>query len=397
MQLSLPRQASQPLRVCRIATIPFFLLHHLGTQIRATAEAGHDVLLVSSPGPEWAALRSMPGVRAVELPIARVISPLSDLRALFALWRLLRRERVDIVHSTTPKAGLLSAIAGLLAGVPVRLHTFTGQAWVELEGWRRRVAVAADRLIVALNTRCYADSASQREFMEAQGVAPPGAVMVLGAGSLAGVDPNVFDRERNAEAGRATRARLGIGAQDKVIVFVGRVTRDKGIVELVQAFQRLSGRMAGVHLVLVGPEEPERDPLPEATREAVAREPGIHAVGYESDPEHYLASADLICLPSYREGFGNVVIEAAAMGLPAVGTRIPGLRDAIVEGVTGVLVPAKDPVALERALADLLLDDALRQAMGAAAQERALREFDSRVVNARVLAEYATLAGWRSG
>lgn len=379
------------LKVCRIATVPFFLLHHLGSQIRATAQAGHEVLLVASPGPEWPALRAIAGTRAIELPIARPMAPLADLRALVALRRLLRRHPVDVLHSTTPKAGLLAAVAGRLAGVPVRLHTFTGQAWAELRGPARWIAKAADRLIIALNTRCYADSVSQRAFLEAEGVATSGKLIVLGSGSLAGVDTRTFDPARHAAEVPGVRSALGIGPADKVIGFVGRLTRDKGVAELVAAFLALEKKRSDVHLVLVGPEEPERDPLPGETRAVIAGHARIHVVGYSPIPEQYLAASDLLCLPSYREGFGNVVIEAAAMGLPAVGTAISGLRDAIEDGVTGVLVAPKDAHALATALEAMLADDALRTRMGEAARQRALCLFDSEVVNARVLSEYAAL------
>lgn len=381
------------LKVCRIATVPFFLLHHLGSQVRATAQAGHEVLLVASPGPEWPHLRTIPGTQAVELPIARPIAPLEDLRALVGLWRVLRRQPVDILHSTTPKAGLLAAIAGRAAGVPVRVHTFTGQAWAELAGPARWIAKAADRLIIALNTRCYADSASQRAFLESQGVAPRGKVVVLGPGSLAGVDTRAFDPARHSAAAPGVRAKLGIEPADKVIVFVGRLTRDKGVAELVSAFLALTQKRGDVHVVLVGPQEPERDPLPDETRAVIAGNARIHAIGYSATPEQYLAASDLLCLPSYREGFGNVVIEAAAMGLPAVGTAIVGLRDAIEDGVTGVLVAPKDVHALAAALEAMLADDAGRRRMGQAARERALRLFDAEAVNARVLSEYAALVG----
>lgn len=382
---------ARPLRICRIATVPFFLLHHLGSQVRATAQAGHAVLLVASPGPEWPSLRAIPGTQAIELPIARPMAPLTDLRALVGLWRVLRRHPVDILHSTTPKAGLLAALAGLAAGVPVRLHTFTGQAWAELGGPARWIAKAADRLIIALNTRCYADSASQRAFLEAQGVAPRGKVVVLGSGSLAGVDARAFDPARHAAAAPGVRSALGIGPADKVIGFVGRLTRDKGVAELVSAFLTLARKRDDVHLVLVGPQEPERDPLPEEARAAIGGHARIHAIGYSPAPAQYLAASDLMCLPSYREGFGNVVIEAAAMGLPAVGTAIVGLRDAIEDGVTGVLVAPKDATALAVALEAMLADDVRRRRMGESARERALRLFDAETVNARVLSEYAAL------
>lgn len=387
--------AGRPLRIVRVATVPFFLLHHLSRQIGDTVQAGHDVLLVTSPMEGIGTLRQLPGVRVEAVSIPRPIALGGDLRALWQLNRLFRRERPDVVHSTTPKAGLLCAIAAWTARVPVRLHTFTGQAWAGRTVVVRLIGRLADRLIIALDTATYADSASQCAFLEQQGVAPSGRVTVLGAGSLAGVDLQRMDRSRVAAASTLARTRLGLAPSDPVIVFVGRVTRDKGVVELVQAFAQLRDVLPRLNLVLVGPFEPELDPLPDDTRAMIEADPRIHAVGYDPDPAPWLALADLLCLPSYREGFGNVVIEAAALGVPTVGTDIPGLRDAVVDGETGVLVPAKDATALAAALRALLADPARRADMGAAAQRRARERFDARVVNALVLAEYGRLLAGR--
>lgn len=379
------------MRVCRIATVPFFLLHHLGEQIAASARAGHEVVLVSSPGAEAEALRALPGVSHHAIDIPRQISVFRDLAALLRLLAFFRRQRFDLVHSTTPKAGLLTALAGRLAGVPVRLHTFTGQAWAERGGWVRRIAKACDRLMVRLNTRCYADSISQRDFLVAQGIAAADEITVLGQGSLAGVDFTRFNRERRG-AGAALKARLNIPAGAPVVGFVGRVTKDKGIRELVAAFDRLEQLgCRDAHLVLVGPLEPERDPLPDELVARLHADGRIRMVGYSPAPEDYVALFDVFCLPSYREGFGNVVLEAAAMGIATVGTRIVGLTDAIVDGVTGILVPPKDVAALAEALARVLLDDALRLRLGEQAESRTAALFDARKVNAEVLAEYESL------
>jgi glycosyltransferase involved in cell wall biosynthesis len=376
------------MRICRVATVPFFLLHHLGEQIAATAHAGHEVVLVSSPGPEVSSLQLIPGVSHHAIPITRQISVFRDLVTLWRLVVFFRRQRFDLVHSTTPKAGLLAALAARLTGVPIRLHTFTGQAWAERHDWVRRMAKACDRVIIGRNTRCYADSFSQRDFLVEQGVARAGQIDVLGRGSLAGVDLSRFKRERRLEAA-TMKAWLGIPSTSLVVGFVGRVTKDKGIVELTAAFDLLD-RLGcpDVHLVLVGPLEPERDPLPPDLVERIAGHDRIHMVGYTPTPENFVAAFDLFCLPSYREGFGNVVIEAAAMGIPAVGTQIAGLADAIVDQLTGLLVPPKNVSELADALARLLRDGELRQRMGDAAERRALRDFDSRKINAATLAEY---------
>jgi glycosyltransferase involved in cell wall biosynthesis len=380
------------MRVCRVATVPFFVLHHLRSQLLDSVAAGHEVVVITSPGAGADEVAKLPGIVFHSIAIERSIAPKRDLVALWKLFRLLRRLRPEIVHSTTPKAGLVSAIAGWLARVPVRLHTFTGQAWVELSGPVRWIAQAGDWLIVRLNTRCYADSASQRDFLIGRGLGTPARLFVLGAGSLAGVDVRLFDPERLLPGVQRTREQLCLAATARVISFIGRVTRDKGVVELVQAFASLYERFPDVALVVVGPLEPERDPLPSGILARLHSDPRIRLVGYNPAPEKYLALSVLLCLPSYREGFGNVVIEAAALGVPTVGTDIVGLRDAIVDADTGTLVPVKDVQALADALAGLLEDEPRRRRMGAAARARALEQFDSKVVNRRLMDEYAALA-----
>lgn len=379
------------MRICRVATVPFFVLHHLRSQLLELVQAGHEVIVVASPDDGADEIARLPGVRFSPVAIARPIAPVRDALALWRLYRLFRRVRPDVVHSTTPKAGLLCAVAGWVARVPVRLHTFTGQAWAELSGPVRWIAQACDWLIVQLNTRCYADSASQREFLVQYGLARADRLMVLGSGSLSGVDLALFDPERLLHEVPSFRSRLGLSPHARVITFVGRVTRDKGMVELAQAFAGLRERFPDLTLIVVGPLEPERDPLPAEILHQLRADSRIHLVGYDPSPERYLALATVLCLPSYREGFGNVVIEAAALGVPAVGTRITGLSDAIVDGRTGVLVPPKDSAALTAALASLLENEPLRRELGRAARSRALAEFDSHVVNRHVLREYDSL------
>ena len=380
------------MRIVRVATMAFVVLHHLAGQIRASMGAGHEVILISSPDAGSDRLGSLGASEVVLVPIPREIEPFADLVALIRLWRQFRRLRPDIVHSITPKAGLLTALAARVCGVRIRLHTFTGQAWVERKGPVRWLGRMADRVITLLNTRCYADSFSQRDFLESERLCRPGSIRVLGAGSLSGVPLERFDPVRLEAAASKIRAGLLLSENARVILFVGRVTRDKGIVELVDAFRALQPRVPGATLLLVGPLEPERDPLPEATLAEIGRNPGIHALGYVANPEHYMAASDVFCLPSYREGFGIVAIEAAALGLPCVGTRIVGLSDAVVDGATGLLVPPKDARSLAAALENLLRDDALRARLGAAARERVAREFDESLLNAKLVAEYTELA-----
>ena len=378
-------------RLCRIVTVPMTFETLLREQIACVAAAGFELTLVCSPGDSMAALATRSGAAYEAVPMARQLSPTHDARSLAALVRLFRRARFDLVHSSTPKAGLLTALAARLAGVPLRLHTFTGQPWVELTGAMRVAARQADRTIARLDTHLYADSHSQREFLVAEGIARADRLAVIGAGSISGVDLRRFDPAALSEARSQVRARLGIAATARVVVFVGRLTRDKGARELVEAFTSVAAKRPDVHLLLVGPLEPERDPLPATTLAAIEANPRIHAVGFSAEPERYLAASDLFCLPSYREGFGSVAIEAGALGLPVVATRVTGLIDAVVEGETGCLVPAKNAPALAGALADLLDDAAARRRLGAAGLRRARERFDAIAVNSAVAREYARL------
>ena len=219
-----------------------------------------------------------------------------------------------------------------------------------------------------------------------------GKIKVLGSGSISGVNLHRFDPFRwNGEARASSRLELGIPSDALVIVFVGRVTRDKGIVELTQAFLDLSAKYPNLFLLLVGPFEPDLDPLPMSTRATIEKNPRIRSTGFCPEPERYLGTADIFCLPSHREGFGSVVVEAGAMGLPAVATDIIGLQDALEHGRTGLLTPAKNANALAEALELLVTQPELRRALGVEARKRAEQTFDSRIVNQAVVAEYLSL------
>ncbi len=353
------------------------------------AENNIAVTLVSSPGEELDFIARQYLMPFQPVRMSRSISPLQDIRSLFHLVRLFKLERFEIVHSSTPKAGLLGAVAGWLTRIPVRLHTYTGQAWVELHGLQRWLVRWSDKVVGFLNTYCYADSFSQRDFLVKEGIVKASKIAVLASGSISGVDLGRFDPElwRGIQAS-ATRQELCIPDNALVILFVGRITRDKGIVELVSAFNSLEVFERKAELVLVGPFEPQRDPLPKSTINELMNHPRMHVIGFTRQPEKYMGIADVFCLPSYREGFGSVVIEAAAMGVPAVVTSIVGLVDAVVQGETGLLVPPKDDQSLRNALFTILVNPELRDRMGTAARLRAQNLFDAALVNQVVTEEY---------
>lgn len=374
-------------KISIVASIPFVLVTNLKQQIKYLHAAGMDITLISSEGPQLSQLQLGNRLNHIAVRIVREPSPIRDIVTLFHLITIFRKQKFEIVHSTTPKAGLLVAIAGKIAGIKIRLHTFTGQRWVTMTGLIKKIVKNSDRLIAKLNTRCYADSKSQMEFLVSEKIVSAKKISVLGEGSLAGVDIKHFSRDSiNNDQKESLRRSLGLKQNSVVLLFIGRITRDKGIVELMQAFGGLRDRGIAAELLIVGPMEATKDA---DVQKAIEPRKGLHILGYQDDPESYMAISDILCLPSYREGFGTVVIEAAAMGIPTVGTRIPGLVDAVVDGVTGLLVPRGDSFELEKALEKLVKDEALRTQLGNQARLRCVQEYDANIVNSLQAAEYA--------
>ena len=354
-------------RICLVVSSPFTLNAFLGRHLEAlnvhfqvTMIANLEDEAIRPMVPEGTVLRSV--------RIKRQVSLAHDLAALWTLWRLFRDTRFECVHSVSPKAGLLAMVAARAAGVTWRLHTFTGQVWATRHGAARLLLKSLDRVLAACATRVFADSASQCEFLVRQGVVRVGKVAVLGAGSFSGVDTARFVPDPAARA--KVRSELGIPHDAPLLLYVGRMKREKGIADLLEAFGRLRACFPALHLLLVGPDE---DRMFKGSVPAVQ----VHLLGYTKQPERYMAAADLLCLPSYREGFGSVIIEAAACGVPAVASRIYGLTDAIVEGETGLLHAPGDRTALHDALVRMLSQVDARLAMGSAARARALRDFDA--------------------
>ena len=327
------------------------------------------------------------GGRLQVLAIERAIAPLRDLRCLNDLIRLMRRERFDLVHSMTPKAGLLAMIAARVARVPVRLHTFTGQVWATRAGFGRAALKFLDTTIARAATFALADSHSQRSFLVSEGVIPASKVAVLANGSVSGVDAARFRPDTDRR--HRVRTSLGLATTDVVLLFLGRITRDKGVLDLARAFATLAERRSDIHLLVVGPDEQRLSP---AIRELCGRhQVRLHSCHYTNAPEDFMAASDILCLPSYREGFGTVIIEAAAAGLPTVASRIYGVVDAVVDGSTGLLHEPADVDGIVDQLQRLIDGPELRRSLGAAGQARAARDFSQNTLTSAVLDIYARL------
>ncbi|WP_431098425.1 glycosyltransferase family 4 protein [Polaromonas aquatica] len=371
------------MHVCFVLTTPFALNAFVAPAIRALLARGDRVTVVVNADSGPIAKDIYGRIEIVNLEIARAIALLHDLAALHTLFDLFRARRFDVVHSVTPKAGLLAMMAARLAGISVRIHTFTGQVWATRSGTMRWLLRSIDRLLAACASSLLVDSASQRDFLVAENIVAPGRLHVLGEGSIAGVDTVRFAPQPQWRA--EVRSQLGVPEQASLLLYIGRMHVEKGLLELAQAFAELALRDPAVHLLLVGPDEGALQPA--LTFAGAARE-RVHVVGLTSEPQKYMAAADIFCLASYREGFGLSLIEAAAAGLPCVASRIYGITDAVVEGETGLLVPARDVPALTGALEQLLGDPVRRAELGAAARLRAQRQFSQPVVVAAWLEFY---------
>ena len=357
-------------KLCYVATIPHVVFSFLSNHIRKAASS-YDVSVVShSHGAEL--LYDLP-IHYVSLPFERKISLWKDFATLCQLTRLFRREQFAIVHSIMPKTGFLSMLSGWLARVPFRIHTFTGQVWATQHGFRRTFLKLFDKLIVKFATHILVDSFSQRQFLIKEGVLGKDQGIVIGEGSICGVDPERFCPDFQIKAN--TRADLGIDFKDTLILFLGRLNRDKGILELAEAFSTIAACRKNVFLLLIGSEE---DVDYEHVKLLCGKNAAnLRRVLFTSEPQKYMAAADIFCLPSYREGFGQVVIEAAACEVPTVATRIYGIIDAVVENETGLLVSCGDSDLLAESLLKLIDDPELRIQLGKAARKRVVEHFSS--------------------
>ena len=319
--------------------------------VKDLQQQGYEVVTVSSPGPELEGLREI-GVRTIEVPMERRMSPLKDLESLWQLIRVFRKERPYMVHSMTPKAGLLCMLAAWLTRVPRRVHTFTGLVWPTSKGLSRKILMFTDWLTCACATHVIPEGEGVLQDLQQHITKKP--MRVLGYGNVRGVDMERFSKRTEVvEASEKIRSKDVF-----TFLFVGRIVRDKGIHELVQAFQRLYADHQDVRLILVGRFEQELNPLKSEMMQVIAEHDAIEYVGpkYGGDLLAYYAASDCFVFPSYREGFPNTVMEAGAMELPCIVTDINGSREIIEEGKNGVIIPSKDVDALYQAMVHMMID-----------------------------------------
>lgn len=365
----------RPVRMCVVTTQASTVQVLYRGQLEYLARAGFDITVVCAPTPGSEQIEGR-GLRFHPLPMRRRVTPLADAAAILRLRGWMRRERFDLVQACTPKGALIGNCAARLAGVPLNIHLLRGLAYERQPALRRLILKTAAWIPCRVADHVIAVGHELRERAIADGLCSPDRVSVLWHGSSNGLDLTRYRLERLDERD-AVRQQLGIPRDAPVVGFVGRLVRDKGIVELADAFEALSSRLPAAHLLLVGSYEEHALPPPHVV-EFLARNPLVRHVEWQSDPIPYFAAMDVLALPTYREGFNNVALEAAAMSRPVVASDATGCREGTLHERTGLLVPVGDAAALAAALERLLREPGLRQDMGAAGRAHIERNFDCR-------------------
>lgn len=366
-------------KIIRTTTVPLSLYTFCRGLFKELSQE-NEIVAVSSPGELLDELAKDQTCRCIAVPMERSISPLKDIVSLYRLIQVFRKEKPDMVHSMTPKAGLLSMMGAWMTRVPIRIHTFTGLVFPTSTGLKRKILMLTDWITCACATHIIPEGEGVKQDLTIHGITKK-ELKVLGYGNIKGIDLTHYERSQEISfKAEEIRKSLNIGEDDLTFLFIGRLVGDKGIHELIEAFEANQSQYPNVHLILVGPEEPQLDPLKEETRMKISKLPTVHQVGEISDVRPWYAAADALVFPSYREGFPNVVIEAGAMGLPSIVTDINGSREIIQEGENGVIIPSKDIPALEKAMEDFILHPERRKAMGEKARPMVAERYEQSFV-----------------
>lgn len=352
-------------KIIRAATIGLSLNVFCKGLLQELKDEGYEVVALSSPDKDLEELGRREGVRTIGVAMERHVSPLKDLTSLLHLVRVFRSEKPDMVHSMTPKAGLLCMMAAWLTRVPVRVHTFTGLVWPTATGFSRKVLMATDWLTCHCATHVIPEGEGVKADLQRAITRQP--LRILGYGNVKGVDLDYWRRRDDASSRKA---------ESFSFIFVGRLVRDKGVNELVAAFVHLNQLYPETRLVLVGPYEDSLDPVLPVTKQMIQTCPAIEAVGNQKDVRPFYEQSDVLVFPSYREGFPNVVLEAGAMGLPSIVTDINGSREIVFDGVNGKVVPSRSESALFDTMRWMLEHPHEREEMAAKARPMVASRFE---------------------
>lgn len=372
-------------KIIRVTTVPTSLATFCKDLLRELNQR-YEVIAVSSPLPELEIVAQREGVRTIGIKMERHISIKSDLKSLWQMYRLFQREQPWMVHSMTPKAGLVCMVAAWLNRVPRRVHTFTGLVWPTASGIKRAILKSTDRILCACATHIIPEGKGVKNDL-INGKITRKPMKILANGNVRGIDLEHYVRTPEVEIEADKLRKKDV----TTFIFIGRIVRDKGIHELVDAFVKLNEQRPNTRLILVGRPEPQLDPLSPRTQEIIDTHKSIEAVGSQKDVRPWLAASDVLVFPSYREGFPNVVIEAGAMNLPSIVSDINGCNEIVVEGENGVIVSSKSAEALYDAMVKMCEDEQMRAKMAGKARAMAAERFDCHIVRKALYDFYSSL------
>ena len=383
-------------KLIRITTVPISFKVLLKGQLRFMASNGFDVKGVSSEGEELKEVRENEGIVMEAINMSRKITPFQDLKSLGEMWNFLRKEKPQIVHTHTPKAGIIGMLAARLAGVPHRLHTVAGLPLMEATGTKRKILNFVEKLTYSSATMVYPNSKGLYDFILQNNFTQSNKLKIIANGSSNGIDTVFFSPDQVTEIERVTlREKLNIQPDNFVFVFVGRIVSDKGINELIKAFSELqaagNNEPVGIKLLLVGGLENDLDPLNPETLAEINQNKDIISVGFQQDVRSFFAIADALVFPSYREGFPNVVMQAGAMGLPSIVSDINGCNEIIIEGENGLIIPSKNVEKLKEKMLTLAKDKNLYTKLKGNSRRMIENRYEQSVVWNALLEEYEGL------
>ena len=378
-------------KLIRITTVPSSLRTLLRGQSRFMSDY-YEVIGISGDGDALAEVRSNEGIKTHVVEMTRTITPLKDLKAAYQLYKFFKKERPDIVHTHTPKAGTLGMLAAKLAGVPHRLHTIAGLPLLEISSHKRKLLDLVEKFTYKCATHILPNSIGLKKIILENAYTTSDKLTVIANGSSNGIDTNHYDAKFVTEQQRTgLRQELGISNDDLVFIFIGRIVKDKGINELIQAFDNLSKNYSACKLLLVGPREAHLDPILPETESLIEKNNAILAVGVQKDIRPYVAIAHVLAFPSYREGFPNVVLQCSCMELPCIVSDINGCNEVIAHGINGLIVPVKDVNALEEAMQYMIDHPEERKAMIPNTRSRIVERYEQEFVWNELLKFYQNL------
>lgn len=379
-------------KLIRITTVPMALKHLLAGQMRFMKENGFDVIMVSADGKEREDVMQNEGCTHVIIPMTRKITPFADLKSLWQLYRFIKKEKPDIVHSHTPKAGLLAMLAAKYAGVKIRIHTIAGLRFMTSRGITKKILVMMEKLTARSATHVWPNSFSLLKYIRENKLVNESKLNVIAKGSSNGINLKKFSEENlNKEKLQQIREQLNFNPEYTYLLSVGRIVNDKGIDELLKVFSELYNENDKLRLILLGSFEEELDPISVEAKNILHNHPGIFHNNWSNDVEYYMKIASLLIHASHREGFPNVLLQAGAMSCPIVCSIIEGNIDIVEHEKTGLLFKVKNEADLKEKLKFAINNLELMKQYSVEIRNKIENQFDQQIVHQSIRDKYFEL------